>query len=62
MLNSFLEKVNEDGEIGYLITKREVIHFRQLSGSPATKRRKQTETLKAHINKMRVFNPCDLSI
>lgn len=49
------EKRGEDGDVNYLITKREVLgHCRQGSGSPFSKRKRQTETLKAHINKLRV--------
>ncbi len=49
-----IEKLT-DGEVGYLITKREVnAHTRKDSGSPDSKRKRQTDTLKAQINKLRV--------
>ncbi len=49
-----IEKIT-DGEVGYLITKRKVkAHLRKNSGSPDSKRKRQTDTLKAHINKLRV--------
>ncbi|CAG2163636.1 unnamed protein product [Oppiella nova] len=47
------EKITE-GEIGYLISKKEVIsHNRTNSGSPNSKRKRQTDSLKAQINKFR---------
>ncbi|XP_054165902.1 adenylate cyclase type 2-like [Oppia nitens] len=43
-----------DGEIGYLISKKDVIsHNRTNSGSPNSKRKRQTDNLKAQINKLR---------
>jgi len=46
-----------EGEIGYLITKKVVnAHTRKDSGSPNSERKKQTDTLKAQMNKIRVNN------